>query len=77
MDKVRVETIYCSGILTDGMRCGRHMFTTNGHFLFISGLIVNPDADRQRIRCDKCGFTIQWRRIFRGERRTSTIDPPS
>lgn len=55
-----LKLIRCVGTKTDGSTCGADMFHTDGHFVFISGLVINPEANRQRIRCGKCGYVTTW-----------------
>jgi hypothetical protein len=41
--------------------CGEVLAQTDGKYLYVAGLIINQDEDRQSIGC-KCGRQTVWER---------------
>lgn len=60
MDK---NNVICRGRIPEtGQPCQTILYQSDGEFLYISNLILNPDLILQYIICDKCGYKMIWRR---------------
>lgn len=58
-----MSDVRCKGRMPDTRRpCEKILYQSNGEFLFILGLILNPELKKQRIKCDNCGYIMSWKR---------------
>lgn len=59
----KMSDVRCKGRMPDTRRkCEKILYQSDGEFLFISGLVLNPDQNVQKIRCDNCGYLMIWKR---------------
>lgn len=59
----QISDIHCKGRVQDTQKlCGAKLYQSDGEFIYINGLILNPDLNEQLIKCDKCGYGMHWQR---------------
>lgn len=54
--------------------CGAVLYQSDGEFIYIIGLILNPELNMQRIVCDRCGYTMIWKRNEKFMRKANSIE---
>lgn len=63
MKKKTATDVTCRGRMPGTSKpCENIMYQSDGIYLYIRGLILNPEMKRQRIVCDRCGFVMKWER---------------
>lgn len=62
METKIITDVNCKGRYPSNKPCNSEMYQSDGEFIYINGLILNPDLNEQVIECDKCGYKMHWRR---------------
>jgi hypothetical protein len=60
--KKEIKDVRCKGRVPQTSKpCDEILFQTDGEFLMVGGLVVNPDFDVQKVVCC-CGKATVWHR---------------
>lgn len=63
MKNQQFEDVTCKGRMPETrQKCEAVIYQSDGNFLKMDGKTVNPDMKIQRIVCDRCGYTMIWKR---------------
>lgn len=58
----QISDVECKGRMPTGRRCGKILYQSDGEYLLILGLVLNPEQTLQKIVCDNCGYKMIWKR---------------
>jgi hypothetical protein len=59
----KMSDVRCKGRMPGtNIPCGKILYQSDGEYLYILGLVLNPELKKQRIKCDNCGYVMSWRR---------------
>jgi hypothetical protein len=59
------KDVICKGRMPNRDLCGQVLYQSDGEYMFILGLTLNPGIKSQRIKCDKCGYVMNWKQNFK------------
>jgi len=69
-NKKQIKDVRCKGRMPETRKsCNAVLYQSDGEYLYIIGLVLNPSLKVQRIVCDKCGYAMVWKRNEKFRRR--------